>query len=85
MPRITMRMDVDDDPPPPPPPPPLGECFPELLPVSSLVETLARFDVPFAPGESHEELLRLYREVLCPKPQRTTARSNRRLVIVVYA
>ena len=78
MPRITFRMEVDGEDSQPPPAPPLGECFPELTPVDELKATLRRFNVAFANDVSHEELLRLYRQVLCPKPQRTTARSNRR-------
>ena len=80
MPRITMtEMEVDDDAPPPPPSLPLSECFPELVPIEELRATLLRFEVNFDESStSHEELLRLYRQLLCPKPQRTTARNNRR-------
>ena len=74
MPKI--RMDTDDT--PPPAPPPLSECYPELLPIETLKESLRRFNVAFGADASHDQLSHLYREFLAPKPQRTNVRSNRR-------
>jgi len=79
MPRITFgRMEVD--------PPaeagssalPLAECFPEMMTLDQLQETLIRFNVSFDFTTPKEDLLQLYRESLCPKPQREKTRSNRR-------
>jgi hypothetical protein len=73
MPRI--RMDVDE---PPPDPPPLPECFPEMLSLIDLCETLQKSGILNTVGKTKEELLLIYHEQLYPKPQRTKTRSNRR-------